>query len=116
MKVSDLATVFGFEELCAASAEQPVRSGYTSDLLSDVMAKAKDDSVLITIQAHKNSVAVATLVGIRAIVICNSRPVPDDMKEAAKSEGIAIYRTDLSQFEVSGLLYTALKKASEGNF
>ena len=40
-------------------------TGYSSDLLSDVMANAKADGVLVTVQAHKNAVAVASLVGPR---------------------------------------------------
>ena len=36
-----------------------IQNGYTSDLLSDVMGNAPEDSVLITIQAHKNTIAVA---------------------------------------------------------
>ncbi len=109
MKVSDLGGVFGFEAVHSASGDAAITDGYTSDLLSDVMAKASDDSVLVTIQAHKNSVAVASLVGIRAIVICNARPVPADMIDAAAAEDIAIYRTDKTQFEVSGLVYAALR-------
>ena len=85
-------------------------AAYTSDLLSDVMANAGrdsagDGSALITIQAHKNTVAVATLADITVIIICNSRPIPEDMIEAAKSEGIAIVRTRENQFTVSGKLY-----------
>jgi len=53
-------------------------------------------------------VAVASLVGIRAVVICNERTVPDDMVEAAKAEDVAIFRTPRTQFEVSGLLYAEL--------
>lgn len=81
---------------------------YTSDLLSDVMANAGDATVLITIQAHKNSVAVASLNDISAIVLCNNRPVPEDMREAAADEGIAILVTAKNQFQVSGLLYAEL--------
>ena len=81
---------------------------YTSDLLSDVMANAGDATVLITIQAHKNSVAVASLNDISAIVLCNDRPVPEDMREAAAEEGIAILVTAKNQFQVSGLLYAEL--------
>jgi len=80
-------------------------SAYTSDLLSDVMAHAKDGGALITIQAHKNTVAVATLVNISVIVICNSRPLPDDMLEAAKEERIAVIRVKENQFTVSGKLW-----------
>lgn len=42
--------------------------GYTSDLLSDVMAHIKEDDALITIQAHKNTIAVASLTGASAVI------------------------------------------------
>ena len=71
---------------------------YASDLLSDVMGHCGDESVLITIQNHLNAIAVCTLAGIEAVVICNGRPVPDDMKAAAEREGVGILTTPLSQF------------------
>ena len=74
---------------------------YASDLLSDVMGHAGEESVLITIQNHLNTLAVCTLVGIEVIVICHGRPVPDDMREAAAREGVAIVVTPLSQYAAS---------------
>jgi serine kinase of HPr protein (carbohydrate metabolism regulator) len=74
------------------------------------MAHAKDGGALITIQAHKNTVAVAALVNISVIVICNSRPLPEDMLEAAKDEGIAVIRTKENQFTVSGKLWELFHK------
>ena len=108
MRISELSSTFGFDCLQASYEDGELHDGYTSDLLSDVMAKAAQDAVLITIQAHKNTVAVASLVGIRAIVLCNARPILDDMIEVAKAEGIALFRTDRNQFQVSGLLYPAI--------
>ena len=78
-----------------------VRFAYASDLLSDVMGHCGDESVLIMIQNHLNAIAVCTLAGIEVLVICNSRPVPDDMKAATEREGIGIVTTDLSQFASS---------------
>ena len=78
-----------------------VNSAYASDLLSDVMGHCGDESVLITIQNHLNAIAVCTLAGIEAIVICHDRPVPDDMKAAAEREEVAIITTPMSQFEAS---------------
>ena len=78
-----------------------VASAYTSDLLSDVMGHCGDGSVLVTIQNHLNTIAVCTLAGIEAIVICHGRPVPDEMAEAAAREGVAIVTTKFSQFEAS---------------
>lgn len=78
-----------------------ISRAYTSDLLSDVMGHCGDESVLITIQNHLNTIAVCTLVGVEAIVICHDRPVPDDMKAAAEREEIAIVTTKMSQFAAS---------------
>lgn len=74
---------------------------YASDLLSDVMGHCGDESVLVTIQNHLNTIAVCTLAGIEAIVICHGRPVPDDMRAAAEREEVAIVVTPLSQFAAS---------------
>ena len=105
MKISEVAASLG-AEICQSEFDDiDVRGAYTSDLLSDVMAHAKDGGALITIQAHKNTVAVASLVNVSVIIICNSRPLPDDMMEAAKDEGIAIIRTKENQFTVSGKLW-----------
>lgn len=101
MTVRDLADGLGYECVQDTYENEPIRAGYTSDLLSDVMANCPEDSVLVTIQAHKNTVAVATLAGVLAVVICNSRPIPDDMIEAARAESVGIFRTEKNQFTVT---------------
>ena len=101
MRISDLGSIGGLECLQQQYDDGELVGGYTSDLLSDVMAHATEGAVLITIQAHKNTVAVASLVGVVAIVFCNNRPVEDDVLEAASKEGIAVFRTGATQFEVS---------------
>ena len=109
MTIREIAAALG-AEICQDEFEDSDLSGaYTSDLLSDVIANAKDGGALITIQAHKNTVAVATLVNISVIIICNSRPLPEDMLEASKDEGIAVIRTRENQFTVSGKLWDLLK-------
>ena len=105
MKIKEIAAAIGAEICQDEFDDVEVTGAYTSDLLSDVMAYAKDGGALITIQAHKNTVAVATLVNISVIIICNSRPLPEDMLEAAKDEGIAVIRTKENQFTVSGRIW-----------
>lgn len=109
MRVREMAGIVDAEMIQGVFEDAELAGGYTSDLLSDVMAHAKAGDALITIQAHKNTVAVASLIGALAIVVCNGRPVPEDMIEAARDEGIAIIRTDLNQFEVSGRVWKALR-------
>jgi len=86
-----------------------ITTAYTGDLLSDIMGKAPDGSILVTIQAHKNTIAVATLKDCPAIIICNNQAISEDMKDAAKKENIQLYSTLKNQFEISGQLYTLLK-------
>jgi len=108
MTIREASAALGAEILQNGFEDAEFHGAYTSDLLSDVMANAREGGALITIQAHKNTVAVASLAGISVIIICNSRPVPGDMIEAAKNEGIAVIRTKENQFTVSGKLYRLL--------
>ena len=104
MRISDIKELDGMVCLQDDYEDAEVLDGYTSDLLSDVMAHAREGSVLITIQAHKNTVAVCSLVGAVAMVVCNDRPMDDEMLAAAAAEGIAVFRTPSNQFETSALI------------
>ena len=51
------------------------QGGYSSDLLSCVMAGAKKDCLWVTLQAHLNIVAVAALNEVAAVIITeNAQP------------------------------------------
>ena len=114
MKVEDLATVKEFEALYIADKDQIIADGYCGDLLSDVMANAPASCVLMTIQAHKNTIAVASLVGISALVICNGRTVAPDMLEAAREEEISLFTTDLNHFEAAAKVLALLGGGDAG--
>jgi hypothetical protein len=109
MTIREAAAALGAQIIQDEFDDTELSGAYTSNLLSDVMANAKDGGALITIQAHKNTVAVATLVNITLIVICNSRPIPGDMIAAAKDEGIAIILTKENQYRVSGRLFAMIE-------
>jgi predicted transcriptional regulator len=108
MTVRDLAgLVEGSVIGPTAAAGRDVRGGYASDLLSDVMANAEDGDAWITMQRHVNTVAVAQLKNLAAIVIVNGRqPEPDMVARAAEHE-VAIVTTPLPAFEVAGRLFEA---------
>ena len=108
MKTSELETFLGATCMQDTYEDRQIAGVCTSDLLSDAMANAVEGGILVTIQAHKNTVAVGTLKDLVAIVICSNRPVPDDMIEAAREEKIAIFLTAENQYTVSGKLYKQL--------
>ncbi len=112
MKNTELTAFLGASSVHSDWDEKDIAGAYTTDLLSDAMANAVDEGILVTIQAHKNTVAVGTLKDLAGIVICNKRPIPEDMIEAARSERIPLFVTAEDQFTVSGRLYQALKAGS----
>ena len=110
MRISELVSCLGLEASQDSYSDREISTGYASDLLSDVMANSQAAGILVTVQAHKNAVAVASLVGLGAIIVCNSRPLPEDMIEAARAEGVAVFRSAASAFEISGRLWAALHR------
>lgn len=101
MKTDELEKKLGYIPAYDNYEVEELKAGFTSDLLSDVMGNAPEGAVLITIQAHKNTIACCSLAGITSIIICSGRKVPEDMIEAAKEEDIAIFTTKDNQFETS---------------
>jgi hypothetical protein len=109
MKLSEMIKAANWNIAQSEYEDGEIITAYTSDLLSDVMGNANDADLLITIQAHNNTVAVASLAGMRAIVICNGRPIPEDMILSAQKEGIAVLQTEQNQFNTSNLVGNLLK-------
>ncbi len=108
MKIKELREL-GFTCLQDQFEDAGLSGGYTSDLLSDVMANLKEGQVLITIQAHKNTIAVASLSGAAAVIFCHGRSVADDVIAAAANEGIALFTTPDNQFEATVKVAHALR-------
>ncbi|MCE1169153.1 MAG: serine kinase [Sphingobacteriia bacterium] len=88
--------------------EKEVSDGYTSDLLSDVMGNAESGMIWITLQTHKNVMAIASLKDLAAVLLVKGLQPEPAMAEQAEEEGIAILSTELSAFEISGKLYQIL--------
>ncbi len=107
MKISELSDL-GFTCLQDQFNDEELAGGYTSDLLSDVMANLGERDVLITLQAHRNTIAVASLAGASAIVFCHGRTVEPDVVEAAAKEGIALFGTPGNQFNTTCRIAEAL--------
>jgi len=82
-----------------------VKSGYASDLLSNVMGFASPGSVWVTMQGHQNIIAVASLSSLAAVVVAGGvAPEPETIHKA-KTEGITLLTCELSSFELVGRLY-----------
>ena len=85
--------------------------GYTGDLLSDVMANAREGDIWITRQVHQNIVAVATLKDLAAIILVNSCEPAKDTLEKAVKENVVIMVSSLPAFELSGRIFNLLNSS-----
>ncbi len=105
LKALDLTVISGKEGL-----KNEVSGGYTSDLLSDVMGHAKEGQVWITLQTHKNVMAIASLKDMAAVILVKDFKPEDDMAEQSNEEGIPVLGTSKQAFEISGELYKLLNQ------
>lgn len=107
MNVQEMVELLHAEVIAGASnMGNDISGGYASDLLSNVMSQGKNGNVWITMHGHQNIVAVASLLGLAAVVIVgNVQPDPQTIQKADEEE-IPLLVTALSAFEVVGLLYS----------
>ena len=79
--------------------------GYTSDLLSCVMAGAKSNYLWITLQAHLNIVAVAALLEVAAIIITENAQPDSATITKANEQGIVLLSTSKPTYVIDGKLW-----------
>lgn len=101
MKCKDLAEKLGFEVLSASEKDISIQGVYIGDLLSIVMAKAKQDYAWITIQTHLNIVAVADLLELSCIIIVENMDLEPDALEKAKELEVPVFKTNRSAYSVA---------------
>lgn len=86
-----------------------ITGGYTSDLLSDVIANSKEGNLWITLQVHQNIIAVARLKDLAGIIIVNNREPDDETLKKANEENVPVLGCQEMAFEISGKLYELVK-------
>lgn len=108
MKLSKIIEECKLNKIVNCSDDE-IKNGYCGDLMSDVIAHAGTDSIWVTVQAHKNSIAVALIKDIRAIIFSNSVAISEELIEKAKEENINLLSSDRNSFQLCGLLFRLLE-------
>jgi predicted transcriptional regulator len=93
--------------------ERTVTGGYASDLLSLVMAGAKAGNIWVTMQGHPNVAAVASLLGLSAVIVTESLPVDQLTIQRAQENNLILLSTPHDTFstisQLSGLGVTGTR-------
>lgn len=111
MRIAEIVDMLGLKVCSGAQGlSNDVEGGYASDLLSDVMGNAQAGSVWITLQTHKNIMAVAGLKDLAAIILVKGLEPDEDTAAHSNDEGIPILSSPLDAFAVAGKLYGLLNE------
>ena len=95
-----------------ANLSLEVTGGFVGDLLSHVMGNSDEGQVWVTVQTHKNVLAIASLNDLSAIILIDNQLPDPKMLEAAEEEGIPVLGCDKSAFELGGKLFELLETGS----
>jgi len=111
MKVKDIITALELKVFGGSQGlDREITGGYTSDLLSDVMGYAENGKIWITLQTHKNVIAIASLKELAAVILIKGNDPDTDMLAQAKEEGIPVLGTNEEAFEITGKLFNLLNR------
>ncbi len=106
MKLKEIIEKLQLKVLTAKDRlDEEVTGGYTSDLLSDVIANSKEGNLWVTLQIHQNIIAVAKLKDLSGIIIVNNREPDEETLGKAKEENVPLLGSEEMAYEVSGKLY-----------
>jgi hypothetical protein len=106
VKLADLVNALDLDVRSApGKLDSEVAGGYVSDLLSDVLAHARQGDVWITLQIHQNVVAVASMKELAGVILVGGREPEEDTLRKAESEGIPMAVSNLPAFELVGRMY-----------
>ena len=117
MKVRELVEKLGLTIFCGEeNLDNEIKGGYVSDLLSDVMGFAQEGNVWVTLQTHKNVIAIASLKELAAIVLVKGNKPEEDMLEQAKEEGIPVLTHRSSKETLASLMISLIDTFSNLHF
>ena len=109
MKVQELVEKLNLKVLAGEKGlDREIDGCYISDLLSDVMGNAMEGNIWITLQTHKNVMAVASLKELACIILVKNLMPNDETIEQSNDEDLPILQTSLPTYEIAGLVYNLL--------
>lgn len=85
--------------------DQSVEHGCAADLMSDVLAFSKPESLLITGLANAQAVRTADIAEVKAIVFVRGKRPNQEAIELARRRQIPLLCTKLFMYEAAGRLY-----------
>lgn len=107
MTLSEIKRHLEGETIFCPDENIEIEMGCGSDLMSDVLAFVKSNSLLLTGIINPQVIRTAEMVNIKAICFVRGKMPQDETINLAKEIGIPLLRTSLPLYESCGRLYSA---------
>ena len=106
MKLSEVKKLLDAEVLCCPEKlETEVKSACGSDMMSDVLAFVKDQSILLTGLVNPQTVRTAQMMDMKCIVYVRGKKPDENVVELAEDNDIMVMTTEYRLYTACGLLY-----------
>lgn len=105
MKVNEIIGILKAQVLNEGNLEEEVKTACGSDMMSDVLAFVKDQSVLLTGLMNPQVVRTAEMMDMHCIIFVRGKKPDDTMIELANERGITLMTTAHRMFNACGLLW-----------
>jgi len=89
----------------AKDLQMEIKMGCGCDLMSDVLAFIKSNSLLLTGLTNPQVIRTAEMADIKAVCFIRGKKPGKETVELAKSKNIPLLLTDIPMFEACGRLY-----------
>jgi len=106
MKVRDIIDILKCEVLNEGSLDEEVKTACGSDMMSDVLAFVKDQSVLLTGLMNPQVVRTAEMMDMHCIIFVRGKEVNPSVVDLARQKDITVLATPYRMFTACGLLFT----------
>ncbi|MBQ9964241.1 MAG: hypothetical protein IJP14_03890 [Clostridia bacterium] len=105
MTIADVQKILKAEIVCGNNLDAEVHNACGSDMMSDVLAFVKDQSVLLSGLVNTQVVRTAEMMDMLCIVFVRGKEPTAEMIALAEEFGIVLMKTPLRMFTACGLLY-----------
>ncbi|MCI8496737.1 MAG: hypothetical protein HFE85_00625 [Clostridiales bacterium] len=107
MTVNDIIRILEADVISdVGDMDSEVHTACGSDMMSDVLAFVKDQSVLLTGLVNPQVVRTADMMEIRCIVFVRNKTPDESILELAQEREIVLLKTRFRMFTACGLLYS----------
>ncbi len=108
MKLTELREKLGLSLVCGEE-DKDFDGVYAGDLLSRAMSHVEADNLWITIMPNTNVIAVASLTEAAAVILAEEVELQADALAAAKTNGITVYYSERTVYELCVMISEVLK-------